>query len=887
MGLSGGLADNGGINVGVGGLPPTVANASIPLYASNYVGTVDGTTVNTTGFQAAVTDAIAQRRPLVVGRTAQPYVLGEIEVPGTISIILAPGSSAIPDPGVIVDQMFNVRDPNATASTLIQSPQFLGGPFTIDMSAQAGNQGGHTPQAIAVVGNVHDFYAENIIGKGIPAPAGNTINIHQNQGGYRPVRPRANNIHSVGVTSLGSSAVQLQGAADGEFHALHADGGVPWRIEGHATSGTVAQPLVDNCWAYDVHLSNESGFANAGVYLLIHDSGVLRNSGAKGVHVEAGDGFYATFDSTATPLDGCGVEDVRVTGGGQLQRGLNGLVQTSDNCWVRNGKVTGATADGSKTFPGWTYYGCEASDNGANGFSPISPSSIDTGTMTRFIGGRALRNKGSGLIAGAAEVVTLNGFQARDTPANIGLNGAAPGDLTANESGIETSAAGWVAVGSTGVAQSTLWAVDGTHSLELTFAASGNNARTAGTGVSGHVCTPAEVLYLECWGRPGVGITPGSFYLQIRFYDSGGATIGADLNSGIVTLMNTTAAGNINGFVKHASQVTAPAGAAFYTTFIVIATGPSIGDKFYFDRIYAGLAKGIVNQAYGVSINASTTVFADLSTDLNYNLAGPVTGAGSYTDTTGAATTEQTRALAAEALLAPLASPALTGNPTVPTQAALNSSTRAASTAYADAAVAVEKARALVAEDDNLRWGGIAVRQSMPRTTPGSATAITNGKIYAAGIPMYAGDVIAYVQFLSRGTHALGTGPHLWLALYDPSLNLLAYSVDDTTNVFTGTTITKQLTLNAAAGVITSYTIPSNGVYYAAAMIYVGSSGGTMPTLDTANTGATGVTGLPLGSVRKLAVETATGGSTATPPSTLASTSVSTFLPRAYGSPSS
>ncbi len=51
---------------------------------------------------------------------------------------------------------------------------------------------------------------------------------------------------------------------------------------------------------------------------------------------------------------------------------------------------------------------------------------------------------------------------------------------------------------------------------------------------------------------------------------------------------------------------------------------------------------------------------------------------------TSAVGTETTRALAAEALLAPLASPALTGNPTAPTQGAGNNSTRLATTAYAD-----------------------------------------------------------------------------------------------------------------------------------------------------------------------------------------------------------
>ncbi len=47
---------------------------------------------------------------------------------------------------------------------------------------------------------------------------------------------------------------------------------------------------------------------------------------------------------------------------------------------------------------------------------------------------------------------------------------------------------------------------------------------------------------------------------------------------------------------------------------------------------------------------------------------------------------------------APLASPALTGNPTAPTQTALNNSTRLATTAYTDAAVGVETTRATTAE---------------------------------------------------------------------------------------------------------------------------------------------------------------------------------------------
>lgn len=63
-------------------------------------------------------------------------------------------------------------------------------------------------------------------------------------------------------------------------------------------------------------------------------------------------------------------------------------------------------------------------------------------------------------------------------------------------------------------------------------------------------------------------------------------------------------------------------------------------------------------------------------------------------DAAGSATSEQSRAQIAEALLAPKASPALTGTPTVPTATPLTNTTQAASTAYSDAAVAIETTRA-------------------------------------------------------------------------------------------------------------------------------------------------------------------------------------------------
>ena len=82
----------------------------------------------------------------------------------------------------------------------------------------------------------------------------------------------------------------------------------------------------------------------------------------------------------------------------------------------------------------------------------------------------------------------------------------------------------------------------------------------------------------------------------------------------------------------------------------------------------------------------------------NLGLGSAAVQGTSAFDAAGTSAAETTRAEAAEALLAPLASPALTGSPTAPTKPALTSSTDIATTAYADAAVAVETGRAEAAE---------------------------------------------------------------------------------------------------------------------------------------------------------------------------------------------
>lgn len=87
---------------------------------------------------------------------------------------------------------------------------------------------------------------------------------------------------------------------------------------------------------------------------------------------------------------------------------------------------------------------------------------------------------------------------------------------------------------------------------------------------------------------------------------------------------------------------------------------------------------------------------------------------------------EKARALAAEALLAPLASPGLTGTPTAPTKTALTNSTALATTAYADAAVGVENVRALAAEALALPLAGGTLSGALAMGSH-KITGLTNG----------------------------------------------------------------------------------------------------------------------------------------------------------------
>jgi hypothetical protein len=102
------------------------------------------------------------------------------------------------------------------------------------------------------------------------------------------------------------------------------------------------------------------------------------------------------------------------------------------------------------------------------------------------------------------------------------------------------------------------------------------------------------------------------------------------------------------------------------------------------------------NPTLGTAGTAGTYGSANSVAVVTTDTKGRVTGA---TTTAIAITESQVTSLTSDlALKAALASPALTGTPTAPTQTALTNNTDIATTAYADGAVSVETTRATTAE---------------------------------------------------------------------------------------------------------------------------------------------------------------------------------------------
>jgi hypothetical protein len=158
-------------------------------------------------------------------------------------------------------------------------------------------------------------------------------------------------------------------------------------------------------------------------------------------------------------------------------------------------------------------------------------------------------------------------------------------------------------------------------------------------------------------------------------------------------------------------------------------------------------------------------------------------------------------------------------------------------------------------------------RENMPRyfaTANGSA--LTSGVMTSVALPLFAGDVVTNLSFMSATTAAVAPTAW-WFALYSSATTaaLIAQTADQTSTAWGGDTI-KTLPLSSP------YTVSTTGVYYAAVMV----TAGTVPTLVTVN--GRGAVFAAILSQKALA-RTSGSGLTTTAPATIASPSNAAALP--------
>lgn len=169
----------------------------------------------------------------------------------------------------------------------------------------------------------------------------------------------------------------------------------------------------------------------------------------------------------------------------------------------------------------------------------------------------------------------------------------------------------------------------------------------------------------------------------------------------------------------------------------------------------------------------------------------------------------------------------------------------------------------------NPYYGG-TVRESLPAlfaNVGNQASLLSTGVATHVAVPLFAGDVIRGMAVRS-GTTAAGTPTNYWFALYDPSLNLVTQTADQTTTAW-GSTTTKDLTFQTAV------TVAKSGVYYASIMV----AATTVPSIvgQDLTTSA-----LSTGIASGMSVLAQTSGSalTTTAPATIASPTATQY--RAY-----
>lgn len=170
---------------------------------------------------------------------------------------------------------------------------------------------------------------------------------------------------------------------------------------------------------------------------------------------------------------------------------------------------------------------------------------------------------------------------------------------------------------------------------------------------------------------------------------------------------------------------------------------------------------------------------------------------------TSAVGTETTRALAAEALLAPLASPALTGTPVAPTKPALTASTALATTAYADSAVGVESARAQAAEALKAPLAGPTFTGTVTVPTPAvTGAAATKGYV----------DGVAQGLNVKPSAVAATTGAETYTVTSGTVTQIAGTTVDGQSPAVSDYVLVKDAPAASGAGSANS-SQPGNGLY--------------------------------------------------------------------------
>jgi hypothetical protein len=176
---------------------------------------------------------------------------------------------------------------------------------------------------------------------------------------------------------------------------------------------------------------------------------------------------------------------------------------------------------------------------------------------------------------------------------------------------------------------------------------------------------------------------------------------------------------------------------------------------------------------------------------------------------------------------------------------------------------------------DDLFNGSTVVRETIPRwaTILSSLAANTSGTEYLYAVDCYQGDVFSAISFVNSTQPVAGTGsPTGYFALRDNTGALLAYTAD-TSSSWTGWTAATELnvalTKDAAAGTITSYTIPADGVYYLCCMIFLGTGGTALAMRGNTYGSSRHANGYASAAgQKKLAATGGTSLTSATPPAT-------------------